>query len=324
MSTHSTQVGFGRGGLTVSQMGLGSAPLGGMFENLDETEVDTLITHALDNGITFVDTAPFYGHGTSERRVGRILQTYPRDQFVLSTKVGRILVPGEFDGDTIFHDLDPFVPVFDYTPGGVRKSFEDSLERLGLDRIDILFIHDPDDHMDQAIGEAYPELDRMRSEGLISSIGVGTNLAWIAQRFATETDIDVVLLAGRYTVLDQIGLDEFLPTALEKDISVLGAGVYNSGVLVNPVDGATYNYAPAPQEILDKARAVHEIAASHSVSVESIGLQFPLRHPAVKSILTGVRSVAELQENIAAFDAPVPDAVWSELESAGITTPLHP
>jgi D-threo-aldose 1-dehydrogenase len=295
-----------------------------MYENLDEGEVDRLINHALDNGITFVDTAPFYGHGTSEKRVGRNLATRPRDQFVLSTKVGRILVPGEFDGETIFHDLDPFVPVFDYTPGGIRKSFEDSLERLGLDRVDILFIHDPDDHMDQAIGQAYPELDRMRQEGLVASIGVGTNLAEIALRFAEETDIDVVLLAGRYTVLDQIGATEFLPKAVERNISVLGAGVYNSGVLVTPVDGSTYNYAPAPQDILDKARTVHEILAPHGVSPESVGLQFPLRHPAVKAIVTGVRSVAELVENIAAFDAPIPDGVWLDLESAGIIAPLQP
>jgi D-threo-aldose 1-dehydrogenase len=322
MTAHQTQVSFGRGGLTVSQLGLGSAPLGGMYENLDEAEVDRLISHALDNGITFVDTAPFYGHGSAEHRVGRNLQPRLRDSFVLSTKVGRVLEPGEFTGETIFHDLEPFVPVFDYTPGGVRRSFEDSLERLGLDKIDILFIHDPDDHMDQAIGEAYPELDRMRSEGLVSSIGVGTNIADIALRFTRDTDIDVVLLAGRYTVLDQIGLEEFLPAALERNVSVVAGGVYNSGVLVNPTPQATYNYAPAPDEIIQKAVKAGEIATAHGVSVESIGMQFPLRHPAIKTVVTGVRSVAELEENIAAFNAPVPDALWSDLETAGVTTPL--
>ena len=322
MTAHRTPASFGRGGLTVSQLGLGSAPLGGMYENLDEAEVDRLVTHALDQGITFVDTAPFYGHGSSEGRVGRTLRTRPRDSFVLSTKVGRVLVPGEFTGETIFHDLEPFVPLFDYTPGGIRKSFEDSLVRLGLDSIDMLFIHDPDDHMDQAIGEAYPELDRMRSEGLVASIGVGTNIADIALRFTQETDIDIVLLAGRYTALDQIALDEFLPAAISRDVSVLAGGVYNSGVLVNPTAGATYNYAPAPEEVIRKALAVGEIAAAHGVSVESVGLQFPLRHPAVKAVVTGVRSVAELEENIAAFDAPVPDALWSDLESAGVTRPL--
>jgi D-threo-aldose 1-dehydrogenase len=322
MTAHQNQVSFGRGGLTVSQLGLGTAPLGGMYENLDEAEVDRLISHALDTGITFVDTAPFYGHGSSEHRVGRNLQTRPRDSFVLSTKVGRVLEPGEFTGDTIFHDLEPFVPVFDYTPGGIRRSFEDSLERLGLDRIDILFIHDPDDHMDQAVGEAYPELDKMRSEGLVSSIGVGTNVADIALRFTQETDIDVVLLAGRYTVLDQIGLEEFLPAAVSRNVSVLAGGVYNSGVLVNPTPAATYNYAPAPDEVIHKAMTVGEIAAAHNVSVESVGLQFPLRHPAVKAVVTGVRSTAELEQNIAAFDAAVPEALWSDLESAGVTTAL--
>lgn len=324
MSAHQQQVSFGRGGLTVSQLGLGSAPLGGMYEALDEGEVDRLITVALDNGITFIDTAPFYGHGTSERRVGRTLQRYPRASFTLSTKVGRVLVPGEFSGETIFHDLEPFIPVFDYTPSGIRKSFEDSLERLGLDTIDMLFIHDPDDHMDQAITEAYPELDAMRQEGLIHSIGVGTNIADIALRFVKETDIDIVLLAGRYTVLDQIGLVQFLPEALRRNVSVLGAGVYNSGVLVDPRGRATYNYAPAPQDVIDRALTIHEIITPHGVSPESVGLQFPLRHPAVKAVVTGVRTVEEIEQNIAAFDAPIPDAVWAELESAGVIAPLDP
>lgn len=323
MSHHDTPVSFGRGGLSVSRLGLGTAPLGGMYEELDEAEVDRLITHALDSGITFVDTAPFYGHGSSELRVGRNLQQRPRDGFVLSTKVGRILVPGEFSGDTIFHDLQPFVPVFDYTPGGIRKSFEESLERLGLNAIDILFIHDPDDHMDQAISQAYVELDAMRQEGLVASIGVGTNESDVALRFAQETDIDVVLLAGRYTALDQIGLRAFLPEALKRGVSVLAGGVYNSGVLVNPQPGATYNYAPASDDIIARALAIHETIAPHGVSASSVGLQFPLRHPAVKSVVTGVRSVAELESNIAAFDAVVPDAVWSDLESAGLIPPPH-
>jgi D-threo-aldose 1-dehydrogenase len=295
-----------------------------MYESLDENEVDRLISVALGQGITFVDTAPFYGHGSSEHRVGRNLQKHPRDSFVLSTKVGRLLVPGEFTGDTIFHDLEPFVPVFDYTRGGVRKSLEESLVRLGLDSVDMLFIHDPDDHMDQAIAEAYPELDAMRSEGLIASIGVGTNVADIALRFVQETDIDIVLLAGRYTVLDQIGLREFLPEALRRDVSVLGAGVYNSGVLVDPRGRATYNYEPAPQEIIDRAVAIHETIAPHGVSVESVGLQFPLRHPAVKAVVTGVRNVAEVQQNIEAFDAEIPEAVWAELETAGLIAPIEP
>lgn len=322
MPAHDEQVAFGRGGLSVSELGLGAAPLGGMYERLDDEEVDRLILASLDRGITYFDTAPLYGHGSSERRVGRNLRTHPRSKFVVSTKVGRILVPGEYHEDTIYRDIEPFVPVFDYSPSGVRQSFEDSLERLGLDSIDMLFIHDPDDHMDQALSEAYGELDAMRREGLVASIGVGTNLAEVALRFVQETDVDIVLLAGRFTVLDQVGLKEFLPAALKRDVSVLGAGVYNSGVLVAPNPNSTYNYAPASQEIVDRARAVHEILAPHNVTAESVGLQFPLRHPAVKAVVTGVRSVAEIEKNITAFDDPVPDDVWADLEMAGLVTPL--
>ena len=323
MARHSTQVSFGRHGLTVSQLGVGTAPLGGLFSTVSEDEADQLVARAFELGTTYFDTAPFYGHGSSERRIGRSLSRQPRDSFRLSTKVGRVLDPGESTEPNEYVDLDPFIPRFDYSPAGIRRSFESSLERLGIDSIDILYIHDPDDHLDQAIGEAYPELEKMRSEGLVTSIGVGTNLAEIALRFVRETDIDVALVAGRFTVLDQIALAEFLPEALARDVSVLGAGVFNSGVLVNPVEGATYNYAPASQEILTKARAIGEIVASHRVSIESVGLQFPLRHPAIKAVVTGVRTAHELDTNVAAFDVDVPEALWSDLESSGLVEPLR-
>ena len=322
MALHSDQVEYGRAGLHISRLGLGAAPLGGLFSSVSETEVDALIERAFSLGITYFDTAPFYGSGSSERRLGRGLGKVPRSSFRLSSKVGRILVPGETLEDTGYVDLDPFMPVYDYSADGIRRSFESSLERLGLDSIDILYIHDPDFHLDQAINEAYPALDAMRSEGLISSIGVGTNIAEIGTRFVRETDIDVALVAGRYTLLDQVGLDEFLPEAKRRGVSVMGAGVFNSGVLMNPGEGATYNYAPAPAEILTKARKVREVIQTHGVSVAAVGLQFPLRHPSVKSILTGVRTVDELETNVAAFDEPVPAELWSELEAVGLIRPL--
>lgn len=322
MATHDTQVSYGRGGLTISALGVGCAPLGGLFSSVKDDDIDELIARALDIGVTYFDTAPFYGHGSSERRIGKGLRKVPRSAFRISSKVGRVLEPGMSTEPNEYVDLDPFTPVFDYSPSGIRRSFESSLERLGLDSIDILYIHDPDDYLDQAINEAYPELDKMRSEGLVTSIGVGTNLAEIGTRFVRETDIDVALVAGRFTVIDQIALDEFLPEALRRDVSVLGAGVFNSGVLVNPVEGATYNYAPAPADILERTRSIHEVVSSHNVPIEAVGLQFPLRHPATKAILTGVRSAAELDNNVAAFDTEVPSQLWSDLEDAGLIRPL--
>lgn len=322
MAQHGRQVSFGRAGLTVSALGVGCAPLGGLFSSVEDDDVDELIATALDIGVTYFDTAPFYGHGSSERRIGKGLRKVPRTAFRLSSKVGRVLEPGESTEPNEYVDLDPFTPVFDYTPSGIRRSFESSLERLGLDSIDILYIHDPDDYLDQAINEAYPELDKMRSEGLVASIGVGTNLAEIGTRFVRETDIDVALVAGRFTVLDQIALDEFLPEAQRREVSVLGAGVFNSGVLVNPVDGATYNYAPASQEILDKTRAIHDVVRAHNVPIEAVGLQFPLRHPATKAVVTGVRSAEELRTNVAAFDTDIPDSLWSDLEEKGLIRAL--
>ncbi|MFT4775356.1 MAG: D-threo-aldose 1-dehydrogenase [Pontimonas sp.] len=323
MEFHSEQVSYGRGGLSISRLGVGTAPLGGLFSPVSDGEVDAVIARGIELGLTYFDTAPFYGNGSSERRIGQRLREVPRSSFRISTKVGRLLVPTESIEPTGYFDLDPFNPVFDYSASGIRRSLEESLERLGLDSVDILYIHDPDDYLDQAINEAYPELDKMRSEGLVSSIGVGTNLAEIGARFVRETDIDVALVAGRYTLLDQIALEDFLPQALSRNVSVLGAGVFNSGVLVNPVEGATYNYEPAPEEILTRARKIHQILAPHNVSLASVGLQFPLRHPAVKAVVSGVRSVKELEGNVVDFDAPVPSEVWDELESAGLIGPPH-
>lgn len=323
MVRHSSQVSFGRGGLKVSAFGVGTAPLGGLFASVEDIEASSVISAALDAGITYFDTAPFYGNGSSERRIGSTLSTVPRSAFRISSKVGRILVPGLSNEPNEYRDLDPFTPVYDYSAGAVRSSLESSLERLGIDSIDILFIHDPEGHMDQALTEAYPELDRMRSEGLVSSIGVGTNWAETGTRFVRETDIDVALVAGRYTLIDQIALDEFLPEALRRNVSVVGAGVFNSGVLVNPVEGATYNYAPASPEILDKARRINDVVTEFGCSVASVGLQFPLRHPAYKSVLSGVRSVEELDNNIEAFDAEIPEGVWDALEASGLVRPVE-
>jgi D-threo-aldose 1-dehydrogenase len=323
MPQASDLVDFGRAGLRVSQVGLGTAPLGGMFTTVEEDISDALIKTTITEGINYFDTAPFYGHTKSERRLGRGLKVAgASSKAIISTKVGRIMVPGENTGPTIFRDLEPYVPVFDYSASGVRRSFEDSLERLGVDHIDILFIHDPENHMDQAIDEAYPELDKMRSEGLVKSIGVGINYSDLARRFVVETDIDLVLIAGRYTLLEQTAQKDLLPAALARNVSVLAAGVFNSGVLVNPVEGSTYDYAPAPKEIVEHAKALHQAIKPFGVPVSAVGLQFPLRHPAVKAILTGARDPKELQANLRDFQLPLPDEIWKELETQGLIQPI--
>ena len=316
-------VDFGRAGLKVSQIGIGTAPLGGMFSTVEEDVSDTLIETAIKAGINYFDTAPFYGHTKSERRLGRGLKIAGAESTaIISTKVGRVMIPGENTGPTIFRDLEPFVPVFDYSASGIRKSFEDSLERLGVDHIDILYIHEPENNMDQAIGEAYPELEKMRSEGLVKSIGIGINFSDFAHRFVVETDIDVVLIAGRYTLLEQAAQADLLPAALERNVSVLAAGIFNSGVLINPTPGATYEYQPAPEAIIKHAKAIHQVIEPFGVPVTAVGLQFPLRHPAVKAILTGVRDAQELQANLRDFQVPVPDQLWKELEEQGLIQPV--
>ena len=323
MSFHSDQVIFGRGGLSISRLGVGTAPLGGLFSAVPDSEVDSVVTKGLELGLTYFDTAPFYGSGSSERRVGKSLRAVPRSSFRISTKVGRLLVPGKSNEPSTYVDVDPYSPVFDYSASGVRRSLEESLVRLGLDSVDMLYIHDPDDHLDQAINEAYPELDKMRSEGLVASIGIGTNLAEIGARFVRETDIDIALVAGRYTLLDQVAEEDFLPEALRRNVSVLGAGVFNSGVVVNPVKGATYNYEPASEEIISRAQKIQEIVKPYDISLAAVALQFPLRHPAVKAVVAGVRSGKELEENVVAFDTVVPDQVWNELENAGLIGPAR-
>lgn len=323
MPNHRDLVDFGRGGLKVSQVGLGTAPLGGMFTSVEESSSDELIKTAIAEGVNYFDTAPFYGHTKSEKRLGRGLAlANAQKSAIVSTKVGRILVEGEYQGPTIFRDLEPCSPVFNYTASGVRRSFEESLQRMKLDHVDILFIHDPENHMDQAIGEAYPELDKMRSEGLVKSIGVGINFSDLATRFIKETDIDVVLIAGRYTLLEQTAAKDLLPEALKRNVSVLAAGVFNSGVLVNPNEGATYDYAPASEKIINHAKALHDAIAPFGVPVSAVGLQFPLRHPAVKAILTGARNSSELKSNLSDFALDLPSEIWAELETQGLLEPI--
>ena len=304
----------------MTQLGLGCAPIGNMFETVTDDEAHAVVRAAYDAGVRFFDTAPLYGHGLSERRLGAALASLPRDVLTVSTKVGRLLVPddpGEND-ETIFVDVPAVHPVFDFSADGARRSLEASLERLGLDRVDIVHVHDPDDHADEALAGAFHALRSWRDEGVVGAIGAGMNQAPLLARFVREAGIDCVLLAGRYTLLDQSGLDELLPLCEREGVDVIAAGVFNSGLLANPSPGASYDYAPAPSALVDRARQLASVCARHDVPLTAAALQFATAHPAVTCVLTGVRSVGELHANVANFERPIPPALWDDVRSEGL------
>ena len=311
---HSRKVDIGRGCM-VTQLGLGTAPLGGLFTSVTESQGDALVRTALASGIHYFDTAPHYGKGTSERRLGAALSGLPRSSFVISTKVGRLLVPSDGSVDPDFADADTStMRVFDFSAQGVVQSLEESLVRLGLDSVEMVLIHDPDDFADQAISEAFPALAKLREQGIIKAIGVGMNQSAIPTRFVQETDIDFVLIAGRYTLLDQSATMDLLPAALARGVSIIAAGVFNSGVLANPVPGSHFNYAPASPAIIAKAQAMEILFEEFGVTLEQAAVQFPLQHPAVKSVLVGCRTELEVKANIAAFDTDIPQSAWNALD----------
>ena len=323
------RVPLGQTGLAVTRLGFGGASIGGLFSAVvDDAAIDT-VRHAWDIGIRSFDTAPLYGYGASERRVGAALRDRPRDAFVLSTKVGRLvrdeasIPPGadidrqELDGheDAFYVRTRPLRMVFDYSADGVRRSIEESLERLGLERIDIALIHDPDDRWQAAIDGAWPALERLRADGVIGAVGAGMNQSAMLARFARETDMDVFLLAGRYTLLDQGALDELLPLCLDRGIAVLVGGVMNSGVLADPRPGSRFDYAPASNEILERARRLGEVCARHDVPLRAAAMQFPLAHPAVVSLVAGVRTPSHLDDYPAMLARAIPASLWDELRA---------
>jgi D-threo-aldose 1-dehydrogenase len=326
MPRHSELAKIERTGLQVTKLSLGTAPLGGLFTSVPEADSDGVIAAAFAADINFYDTAPLYGFGRAEVRLGRGLNAANKP-YVLSTKVGRVLNPvsgsAVAGGLAEFADADTTVePIFDYSAKGIRRSFEESLVRLGVDRIDVALIHDADDRIDEAIKFAYPELEKMRSEGLVSTIGVGMNYCPPTVKAVVETDIDIVLIAGRYSLLDQSSQDQLFKETMKRKVSVMIGGVYNSGILANPVAGATFHYAPAPDEIIAKAQKIRDLLATFNVSLTAAAIQFPLRHPAVTTVLTGSRSAKELLANIADFDSDVPQEAWAALEAAGLIPPI--
>ncbi len=314
---------FGRGGLRVGPDGLGIAPLANLAHEVDEDVVWAALEAAWDVGIRYYDAAPHYGLGLGERRLGAFLATKPRDEFILSTKVGRLLVPnpaGVQPDDAGFAVRSPLMRRLDYSADGVRRSLDESLERLGLDRVDVVFVHDPDDHRDEALEGAFPALDALRRDGTIVSYGAGMNQSAMLAEFVRLTDLDIVMCAGRYTLLEQGPLDDLLPVALERGVSVVAAAVFNSGLLARnrPPADATYDYAPVQRHILDRANAIADVCESHGVPLPAAALQFPLGHPAVATVCTGARSAEQVTANAAQFSVGIPDALWSDLAAAGL------
>ncbi|HEY8884703.1 MAG TPA: aldo/keto reductase [Chloroflexota bacterium] len=322
---------LGRSPLTVTRLGVGTVPIGGMFAEVSEETAAATLRRAYELGVRYFDTAPLYGHGVSERRLGEFLRTRPRQEFVVSTKVGRLLKEERPDdpqrlsvGFNPFQGAPLLFPTFDFTYDGAMRSVETSLIRLGLHRIDALLIHDPDDYPDEAMAGAYVALSKLRREGVVGAIGVGMNQAEMLARLAREGEFDCFLVAGRYTLLDQAALGELLPICVERNISVIIGGVYNSGILTDPQPGATFNYRPADAPWVAKAQRLKAVCERHGTPLMAAAIQFPLGHPAIATVLTGVRSPAEIEENDRLFRFPIPPELWHDLKAEGLLPEAAP
>jgi D-threo-aldose 1-dehydrogenase len=307
--------------LRVTRLGLGGAPLGELFTPVGTQNAIDTVRRGYELGIRFFDTAPLYGRGKSERFYGEALRDFDRNSFVLSSKVGRVLNPNDSaaDEDDIYAELPPYDVVFDFSRDGVLRSIEESLERLGLDRLDIALIHDPDDHWEQAINEAYPALAELRSQGVVGAIGAGMNQWEMLARFAQEGDFDCFLLAGRYTLLDHSGLEVMLPLCERKQVSIILGGPYNSGVLASDLGpDTTYFYQRTPPEVLETARRIKAVCDRHEAPLKAAALQFGLAHPAVAATIPGPRTPEEAEENIAMANLEIPTDLWAELRAEGL------
>lgn len=293
--------------LARGEIGLGCAPLGNLFTAITDDDARATVDAAWNAGVRLFDTAPLYGHGVSEARLGAALARRPRHQYVLSTKVGRLLRVVSPRPPTVFAGVGPLDPVFDFSGDGVRRSIDDSLRRLGVDHLDIVHVHDPDDHEAQATEEAFPALIELRDQGVIDKVGCGMNQTEMLGRFVQRVDLDCVLIAGRFTLLDRSAADVLLPLCADRGVSVIVGGVFNSGLLADPSPGATYDYAAAPAGLVRRAQRLRRLCAEQGVSLTAAALQFVRRHPAVTALVVGARSAAEITADMAALDEPVSD-----------------
>lgn len=297
----------------LSRIGLGCAPIGNLFSAVSDEQAAATVDAAWDAGVRLFDTAPQYGHGLSEVRLGRALAGRPRDRFVLSSKVGRLLRPVSPRPPSSFVDIGDLDPVFDFSRDGVLRSIDESLERLGMDRLDIVHVHDPDNHEAEALSSAFPALIELRDQGVIGAVGCGMNQTAMLTRFVRSIDLDVILVAGRWTLLDQEAGEELLPLCAERGVQVIVGGVFNSGLLANPSTGATYDYVPATEPLVERARAMQARCAQAGVSLRAAAVAFAFTHPAVSAVVVGARTPAEITDNLAAAVEPFPDGLLDEL-----------
>ncbi|MES9591386.1 aldo/keto reductase [Streptomyces sp. NPDC094045] len=299
----------GRLPFALPRLGIGTAPLGGLFEPVGEEEAAATLRAATDAGITYFDTAPRYGHGLAEQRLGRLLAPSGGSAPVISTKTGWLLRPRP--------DGSPGEVITDWTERGIRESLEASLTRLGRSSVDILYLHDPDDYPDEIRRTAYPAVRRLRDEGLIRAIGFGMNHSGPLASYVAEFEVDVVLIAGRFSLLDHEALAALLPLCARTGTAVVVGGAFNTGLLADPSPGAMFNYRPVPARTLERARQCRALCEEYAVPLPAAAIQFPLLHPAVDSVVLGCRSAAEVTANAAAARFPVPDELWQRLAGAG-------
>ena len=316
-------VGIGAADIQVTQLGLGGAALGGLYTDVSRQAAVQTIRRAVDLGIRLLDTAPQYGYGKSERFFGEALSEVPRESFVLSTKVGRVLNPAESPPTgTAFQNLPATDTVFDFSRDGILRSFDECLERLRLDYIDILHIHDADEHeenLPQVLAESYPAVEQLRGEGAVGAISMGMDNAEPLLRFANECDFDCFLIAGRYTLLDQSALMELMPLCESKGIKLILGGPYNSGILASDLsEDSTYFYSKVPPDVLDRARRIKAVCDAYGVSLKAAALQFGLAHPTVAATIPGARSPQEAEENLEMVRLSIPDGLWSDLRDLAL------
>ncbi|MEX1335272.1 MAG: aldo/keto reductase [Candidatus Limnocylindrales bacterium] len=340
------RVPLGRTDVQVPQLGIGTNPLGGLHAEIPHAVARSTVETAWRTGVRYYDVAPVYGYGYSERIVGEVLRQRPRDEYLLTTKVGRLLLaegPADhedtmvlWEGTQLYKGTDPVKPYFDFSYDGVMRSLEASRERMGIERFDALHIHDPDWFPDEALDGAYRALAELKAAGEIGAIGVGVNQWQILVDYARRADFDAFLLAGRYTLLDQSALPELLPLCQEKGISIIAGGVYNSGILSHPdpgtitgvssgaeaietwKDNVTFNYVPAEKDIIERAAALKVVCDRHGVPLMAAAIQFPMHHPAVATVLTGPRSPEHVVVNNEMLRFPIPDGLWVELKAEGL------
>ena len=309
--------------VSLTELGFGAASIGNLYREISDQDAEEAVQVAWSGGIRYFDTAPHYGLGLSERRLGQVLKAFPRGEFVVSSKVGRLLVPNEHPTG---RDLEGFaVPdnlrrERDYSRDGVLRSIDSTLARTGLDRLDVVYVHDPDDYWQQAVDEAIPTLADLRSQGVIGAIGAGMNQSAMLARFLRETAADVVMLAGRYTLLEQDALDDVLPAAAAEGKSIVAVGVFNSGILSRPRPGpeVKFNYEEAPASLIRRAEHIADVCEQHGTNLPAAAIAFPLAHPCVVNVTLGMRSAEQVRRNVDLFESKVPPTLWSDLRDAGL------